>query len=89
MNAILSSNLKDEPRARLCIFDVGGSYRKIIESHGGQSTALSYKEARALISSFLQLCPVNNQGFYRTLVETLCGSGPHITTLIWLRSTIY
>ena len=79
MNAILSSNLKDEDKTRLCIFDVGGSYRRIIEANGGKSTALSYDEATALISSFLKLYPVNPQGFFRAFIETLCGSGSHIT----------
>jgi len=79
MNAILSSNLKDDPRSRLCIFDVGGSYRKIIESNGGKSTTLNHDEATALISSFLSLYPVSGQSFYRAFIETLCGSGSHIT----------
>jgi conjugal transfer ATP-binding protein TraC len=79
MNAILTSTLKDDPKTRLCIFDVGGSYRKIIEANGGKSTTLSFAEAQALISTFLRLYPVSNQGFYRTFVEALCGSGAHIT----------
>ena len=79
MNAILSSTLKDEPSSRLCIFDVGGSYRKLIEKNGGRSTTLSQKEATALISTFLKMNPVNPQGFYRSFIETLCGSGSHIT----------
>ena len=79
MNAILTSNLQDDPKARLCIFDVGGSYRKIIESNGGKSTTLNHAEATALISSFLNLYPVSNQSFYRAFIETLCGSGSHIT----------
>jgi type IV secretory pathway VirB4 component len=79
MNAILSSTLKDAPSSRLCIFDVGGSYKRIIEYNGGKSTTLSHSEAMALISSFLKLYPVSAQGFYRALIETLCGSGPHIT----------
>lgn len=79
MNAILRSTLKDEPKARLCIFDVGGSYRKIIEAAGGKSTSLSYHEAHALIATFLKVYPVSTQGFYRSFIETLCGSGSHIT----------
>lgn len=79
MNAILSSVLKDEPTARLCIFDVGGSYKRIVESTGGQSTSLSHDEATALISSFLRLYPTTTQGFYRSFVVTLCGSGSHLT----------
>jgi len=79
MNAILKSTLKDEPNSRLCIFDIGGSYRKIIESHGGKSTSLNYDEARALISTFLKSQPVQAKGFFRAFIETLCGSGSHIT----------
>lgn len=79
MNAILTSVLKDDPNTRLCIFDVGGSYRRIIESNGGQNTTLSYDEARALISTFLRIYPTSTQGFFRAFIETLCGSGSHIT----------
>jgi type IV secretory pathway VirB4 component len=79
MNAILASNLKDDRNCRLCIFDVGGSYKRIIEANGGKSTSLSYEQARSLISSFLHNNPVNGKGFYRVFIETLCGSGSHIT----------
>lgn len=79
MNAILSSCLIDDPRTRLCIFDIGGSYRRIIEANGGVSKLLTVEEAHALIVSFLRLKPVNGGGFFRTFVETLCGSGSHIT----------
>lgn len=79
MNAILSSVLKDEPKTRLCIFDIGGSYRRIIEANGGVSQLLTVDEAHGLLASFLRLRPVNGTGFYRTFIETLCGSGSHIT----------
>jgi type IV secretory pathway VirB4 component len=79
MNAILSSVLKDDPASRLCIFDVGGSYRRIVEFNGGKSLLLSFAEANGLVSSFLHLYPVSTQGFFRSFVETLCGSGSHIT----------
>jgi len=79
MNAILTSVLKDDPSSRLCIFDVGGSYRRIIEANGGGSTSLSQDEANALISSFLRIFPTSSQGFFRSFIETLCGSGAHIT----------
>lgn len=79
MNAILSSLLKDEPKTRLCIFDIGGSYRRIIEANGGVSQLLTVEEAHGLLASFLRLRPVNGTGFFRTFIETLCGSGNHIT----------
>jgi conjugal transfer ATP-binding protein TraC len=79
MNAILSSVLKDDPKTRLCIFDIGGSYRRIIESNGGVSQLLTVAEAHGLLASFLRLRPVDGTGFYRTFIETLCGSGSHIT----------
>lgn len=79
MNAILSATLKDEPQARLCIFDIGGSYRKIIASKGGRSTTLSTAEATALIATFLSSTNASPDSFYCGLLETLCGSGSHIT----------
>ncbi len=79
MNAILSSSLKDDSKTRLCIFDIGGSYRRIIEANGGLSQLLTVDEAHGLLASFLRLRPVNGTGFYRTFIETLCGSGSHIT----------
>jgi hypothetical protein len=79
MNAILTSVLRDEARTRLCIFDIGGSYRKIIEANGGKSQLLTVDEAQALLASFLKLKAVDNGGFFRTFIETLCGSGNHIT----------
>lgn len=79
MNAILSSVLKDEPTTRLCIFDIGGSYRRIIEANCGVSKLLTAQEAKGLLASFLRFRHVDANGFYRTFIETLCGSGSHIT----------
>ncbi len=79
MNAVLSSQIKDEPQSRLCIFDVGGSYRKIVQLNGGHSLALSSEEAIALIATYIKTFPVESNGFYKTLLESLCGSGSHIT----------
>lgn len=79
MNAILASTLKDEPNTRLCIFDIGGSYRRIIESNGGVSRTLTVESARGLIKSFLKLKVIDDSGFFKVFIETLCGSGAHIT----------
>ncbi|MBX9766224.1 MAG: DUF87 domain-containing protein [Bdellovibrionales bacterium] len=79
MNAILNSALKDNPRTRICIFDVGGSYRKFVEAAGGRSIALLPEEAHSLISTNLKRFPVSKDGFFRSFLETLCGSGNHIT----------
>lgn len=79
MNAILSSQLKDEPNTRLCIFDVGGSYKKIVKSNHGQHITLTELEALALLATFIKTHKVQGTGFYRTFIETLCGGGQHIT----------
>lgn len=79
MNAILTSTLQDDPKSRLCIFDVGGSYRKIVQANNGKTLSLSREEARSLISTFLGLYPVDSQGFFRAFIEALCGSGSHMT----------
>lgn len=79
MNALLLSQLKDEPQSRLCIFDVGGSYRRIITKYGGESISLSLDEANQLIATYLKNTLVNKNGFFKTLIELLCGSGKHVT----------
>jgi type IV secretory pathway VirB4 component len=79
MNAILTSALEDEPRTRICIFDIGGSYRKIIEKNGGRSLVLTTSKAKDLIKSFLSLREIDSSGFFRTFVESLCGSGSHVS----------
>ena len=79
MNAVLASLLKDEAATRLCIFDIGGSYRKLVDAYGGSYQTLTPQQARELIASFVRLHKVDGSGFYRALLETLCGSGAHIT----------
>lgn len=79
MNGILMSQLTDESKSRLCIFDVGGSYRKIIAENGGRCITLSLPEANGLIGTYLKNNKVTKGGFYKTFIETLCGGGSHIT----------
>lgn len=79
MNAILTSSIRDHKDIRLCIFDIGGSYRKIVEKEGGQSKALSSQEAKHLISTFLKNSKATSGGFYQSFLEALCGSGSHLT----------
>jgi hypothetical protein len=79
MNAILSGALEDERDLRLCIFDIGGSYRKIVSKRGGQSKTLANDEAVALLASFLKTTPIVPGGFFLSLLVTLCGSGAHVT----------
>lgn len=79
MNAILTSLLKDERSTRLCIFDIGGSYRKFVEKNGGTYQSLTVSEARGLVAALLRTTTVDADPFFRALVETLCGSGSHVT----------
>lgn len=79
MNSILVSNLKDEKNTRVCIFDVGGSYRKIVETQNGITYALDKEKAQKLISSYLSTSKVRTGSFFNLFIETLCGSGNHIT----------
>lgn len=79
MNAILSSTMTDQAQTRLCIFDIGGSYRRVVEKHNGRSHALTISEANTLLATYIKNSPVDGTGFYRSLIETLCGSGSHIT----------
>ena len=79
MQAILSSFSEDNPEGRICIFDVGGSYKRLIKHLGGETVTLTTASAQSLIATFIKLYPIDGSGFYKTLIETLCGSGAHIT----------
>ena len=81
MNAILSSNIKDSADAKICIFDIGGSYRNLLTKYLGSTLALNQDRARSLLSSFIHSNTVGNggSGFFRILIESLCGSGSHLT----------
>lgn len=79
MNTLLSGFITDEEDARVVVFDVGGSYRKLLSHFDGQTLTLNTKTALDLIATYLSLKPIEANGFTRTLIETLCGSGSHIT----------
>lgn len=79
MNAMLASMLEDEASTRICIFDIGGSYRKLVTQAKGETVSLTSGRARNLIATYLRTTPVNDKGFFRTLIESLCGSGSHIS----------
>lgn len=79
MNSLVTACLHREPKSRIAIFDIGGSYRRIIEGNGGTSTTLSVDEASALIATFLKNTPAAPDPFFKAFIETLCGSGGHIT----------
>lgn len=79
MNAILQSNLKDEPKTKLVIFDIGGSYQNLIKANKGAVKSLNSEEAIGLISNFLKNRKIDKSGFFSTLIETFCGSGSHIS----------
>lgn len=79
MNAILSATLKGESGSRLCIFDIGGSYRGIVTANGGRYSTLTTDEASALIATFLRTTKASPDSFFCGLLETLCGSGSHVT----------
>jgi hypothetical protein len=79
MNSMISSLLEEEPRSKLCIFDVGGSYRKLVAEKNGISKVLTPAEASSLLATFLKMGKATSDGLYRSLVEVLCGVGVHIT----------
>lgn len=79
MNSLIEANLAEEPKTKLCVFDVGGSYRKFIAKNGGVSKVLSPNEANTLLATYFKLKKVENNGLFRSLIEVLCGTGAHMT----------
>jgi|GEM_PF-1234969 len=79
MNSILAGFRADHPSGNIAIFDVGGSYRKLVGHFGGAYLDLNSEGATALIAAAFKRLTIHPTGFCKTLVETVCGSGLHIT----------
>lgn len=79
MNALLAGFSTDNPQGRIAVFDIGGSYRKIVGNLGGTSLTLTEGNAAQIVSSFLAAEKLAPTGFCRSLVEALCTVGPHLT----------
>ena len=79
MNSMLASFIVDHPKGNITIFDVGGSYRKLVNHLGGISYDLTSDSAIQLISAAFKRLTLQPSGFCKTLIENICGGGAHIT----------
>ncbi len=79
VNSILAGFRADHPEGSVAIFDVGGSYRKLVQHLGGTSLNLNPKTATELVATSLKRLTIEPTGFCKTLLENICGSGSHIT----------
>ncbi len=79
MNSMLAGFREDNPDGSLAIFDVGGSYRKLIGHYDGSSLNLDPKSTTELIAAAFKRLAIQPTGFCKTLVENICGAGTHIT----------
>lgn len=79
-NAILASFMTDYAHeAAISIFDVGGSYRKLVKRLGGVSLELTPASATSLVVESLRREKFRPSGYCKTLIENLCGSGTHVS----------
>lgn len=79
MNALTASFMEDFPGGAISIFDVGGSYRKIVARMKGTSLELTPSQATSLVVESLRRETFRPSGYCKTLVENLCGAGTHIS----------
>jgi len=79
MNSLLAGFRADHPDGNIAIFDVGGSYRKLVRHFGGTSLDLTPKSATELVAAAFKRLTIQPSGFCKTLVENICGAGSHIT----------
>ena len=79
MNSLIAAFREDNPSSRVVIFDIGGSYQKLISNLGGSTVSLTPDSSTSLIAAFMKRKKIEPSGFTRQLIETFCGSGPHIT----------
>jgi hypothetical protein len=79
VNSLIASLKEEEPEAQITIFDVGGSYRKLVGNLGGTTLDMSPEQAKRLVNSVLRTQKLGPTIFLKTAIATLCGSGDHIT----------
>ena len=79
MNSVLAGFREDDPNGSIAVFDVGGSYRKLIRHFGGTSLDLTPESAVELIAAAFKRLTIQPNGFCKTLFENICGAGSHIT----------
>jgi len=79
MNSSLAGFKHDYPDGQIAIFDVGGSYRKLVSHFEGSSIDLDSKKATELVVAALKRLKIAPTGFCKTLLENICGAGEHIT----------
>ncbi|MBS1982742.1 MAG: hypothetical protein JST16_01105 [Bdellovibrionales bacterium] len=79
MNSILASFMADFENGAISIFDVGGSYRKLVGHLGGKCLELSPATATSLIVESFRQERFKPSGYCKTLIEALCGAGTHIS----------
>lgn len=79
MNSILAGFSQDFEKPSVAIFDVGGSYRKLVRNLNGAEFDLDAESAVRLIATAFKRTKIQANGFCKTLLENICGSGAHIT----------
>jgi type IV secretory pathway VirB4 component len=79
VNSLLAGFRADHHSGSVAIFDVGGSYRKLVKHLGGVSLDLNPKTATELIATSFKRLTIQSTGFCKTLLENICGAGYHIT----------
>lgn len=79
MNSILASFVEQFEQARICVFDIGGSYRKLIEHLGGHYQSLNRDEATKLVVGTMRGISLGNDHFAKVLIENCCGDNSNLT----------
>jgi len=79
MNSILASFVEQFEQTRICVFDIGGSYRKLIEHLGGHYQSLNREEATKLVVGTLRGISLGKDHFAKVLIENFCGDHSNLT----------
>lgn len=79
MNSCIADLKARKPSARVFIFDVGGSYQKLIGANRGTSLALTVGLAKSLIATHFRKNPISPENDYQAVLEVFCGKGAHFT----------
>ncbi len=79
VNSLLASSVSEVEETQITVFDVGGSYNKLITYLGGEVVTLDKSSGTKLVNAHLRSMKIEPSSYQKTILRTFCTEGPHFT----------